>query len=88
MNNVIDMVKKGVKGDKRRLSSASDLRLFLAALIRQVDADQISESKARVLTYMCQTLMGIIRDNDIEQRVTALEKERGKDATGKTSPKA
>jgi hypothetical protein len=74
MDNLVNMTNKGVKGDKRRLSSAADLRLFVSALIRRIDEEQVSESKARVLIYASQVLMNIIRDNDFEQRLENIEK--------------
>ncbi len=73
MDNVIDMTKKG---DRRRLATAQDIRLFLADLIRRVDADKMTESKGKTLTYMAATLMNVVRDHEIEERVSALERGR------------
>ncbi len=61
------------KGDKRQLRSPEDLRLFMASLIKQVREGKLDESKGRCLTYMVQTLLNIIRENDLEKRIEEIE---------------
>jgi hypothetical protein len=75
MKNIRDKSNKSVKGDKRRLSSAADVRLFLSGLIRNVEADRITESKGKTLTYMASVLLRVIEGGDLEKRIEALEKQ-------------
>lgn len=75
MKNIKDKSDISVRGDKRRLSSAADVRLFLSALIRNVEADLVSESKGKTLTYMASVLLRVIEGGDLERRIEVLEKQ-------------
>jgi len=58
-----------------RLKSLLDIRRFMARVLNDLDADKISESKARTLGYLCSVLRDIIKDSDLESRVLKLEQE-------------
>lgn len=61
-----------------RLKTLLDIRRFLARVLNDLDANRIQESKAKALGYLCSIMKDIIRDSDLEQRITKLEKETEK----------
>lgn len=73
MDDTIKFPQKSVRGDKRRLSSACDLRLFLASIIRAVESGKIDESKGRCLGYLSQVLLRTIEGGELEKRIETLE---------------
>lgn len=58
---------------KRRLKSASDLRLFLGDVLNRVNRNELDPATGRTLAYIGQVLAGIISASDIETRLAALE---------------
>ena len=69
-----------MKNEKRtprrhRLKNLSDVRLFLAHTINQLNLDLMEPGKASKLGYLCQILAKVIEGNDLEKRVTVLEQE-------------
>ena len=58
----------------KRLKTLSDLRRFLAAQITALDKNEIDENRLRCMAYGLGVLSGIIKDSDLEARLTALEK--------------
>lgn len=65
-----------------RLKTLSDIRRFLARVLRDLDSNRIMESKAKALGYLCSIMKDIIRDSEFEQRLTKLEKEVKNDNAG------
>ncbi len=61
-----------------RFKSLADLRRFMARILNDLEAGRIAEGKARVLGYLSSVLMGIIKDSDLEARITKLEQEAAK----------
>lgn len=57
----------------KRLKTLSDLRRFLAAQITALDKNEIDENRLRCVSYALGVLASIIKDGDLEQRLTALE---------------
>jgi hypothetical protein len=55
------------------LKSAIDCRRELAKTYRQYRKGEIDEKVAKTSTYMLNVLVGIIRDNGFEERLTELE---------------
>jgi len=60
----------------RRLKTADNVRAALARIFRQVEADQMEPTKARVLIYCASVMVGVINSADLEARLQALEDER------------
>lgn len=58
-----------------RFKTLADLRRFMARTLNNLDFGTVTESKARVLGYLCSVLMGIIKDGDLEGRILKLEQE-------------
>ncbi len=58
-----------------RLKKIEDVRRFTARITNQLFRDEITTEKARGLGYLSNILTGIIKDSDIEDRITKLEKE-------------
>ena len=58
-----------------RFKSLGDIRRFMARVLNDLDADKISEGKARTLGYLASVRRDIIRDSDLEQRIEKLEQE-------------
>jgi hypothetical protein len=56
-----------------RLKSAIDCRRELARIYREYRRGDIDDRTAKTCGYLLQTLVGIIRDHDIEERVSRLE---------------
>lgn len=61
---------------KRRigLTRLADLRRFGARVVNMLHTGEIDENRARAFGYLLSTLSGIIKDGDLEARLTALEK--------------
>jgi hypothetical protein len=57
----------------KRLKTLSDLRRFLASQISALDKNEITENRLRCLAYGLGVLSGIIKDSELEERLTKLE---------------
>ena len=57
----------------KRLKTLADLRRFLAAQITALDRNEIDENRLRCLAYGLGVLSGIIKDSELEERLTKLE---------------
>jgi hypothetical protein len=68
------------RGDRRALRNMQDLRLFVAHILREVQNNKMDVTKARTLFYGATVLQNLIRDNEIEQRITEIEKALAKGA--------
>jgi len=60
----------------RRLVSIADCRRALAAWIRLVEADEMEPEMGTKLTFMVNSLAGLIRDHELEERLDKLEQAR------------
>lgn len=60
---------------KRRLTTMSDLRRYLGALINELRAGQIDPSLAGKIGFLLNILKGVISDSELERRIEQLEKE-------------
>jgi len=56
-----------------RLNSSRDCRKFLARCINQTQSGKMKSDLLRTLTYATKTLVGILSDSDLEQRILLLE---------------
>lgn len=56
-----------------RLNNTRDCRKFLARLINQTSNGDITPDFLRAMTYSLKTLVGIMSDSDIEERILKLE---------------
>ena len=68
----------GERKTQIRLKSLLDIRRFMARVLNDLDANRIQESKARTLGYLCSVLRDVVKDSDLETRVTKLEREMEK----------
>lgn len=59
-----------------RLKSLGDVHRFLAKTINQLHRGDIEESRAAKLGYLCNILIGVIKDSDLEARIRILEEFR------------
>lgn len=57
-----------------RLNSPRDCRKFLARLINQTSSGKMKPDFLRAMTYSLKTLVGIMTDSDLEERIERLEK--------------
>jgi hypothetical protein len=58
---------------RRRLKSVANVRIFVADVLRQLEAEALEIDRARVMLYGAQILSSIIKDSEFEQRIVALE---------------
>lgn len=58
-----------------KLQSVSDVNRFYAKLINMLNRDEIDSVKAAKLGYLCNMLISGLRSQDLEERVTKLERE-------------
>lgn len=58
---------------KRRLTTAQDVRVFLADVANRLNRDELDTAKAKGLAYIISILNNVISTSDIEARLTALE---------------
>lgn len=56
-----------------RLNSPRDCRKFLARLINQTSNGEMKSDLLRTLTYSLKTLVGILSDSDLLERIEKLE---------------
>jgi len=56
-----------------RLNSPRDCRKFLARCINETQSGKMRSDLLRTLTYATKTLVGILSDSDLEQRILLLE---------------
>jgi len=56
-----------------RLNSPRDCRKFLARCINQTSSGKMKSDLLRTLTYATKTLVGILNDSDLEERISMLE---------------
>ena len=60
---------------KRRLKSLGDIRKYLSHVLNEYENGQADETKVKTISYACNILSGIIKDSEIEARLTALEQQ-------------
>ncbi len=56
-----------------RLNNTRDCRRFLARCINETQSGKMKSDLLRTLTYATKTLVGILNDSDLEERITKLE---------------
>ncbi|MGD9826043.1 hypothetical protein [Desulfobacter sp.] len=56
------------------LKSLSDLRRFVGKVLNELYRDEMPEGRARALFHGASVLKDVIRDGDLEQRISQLEK--------------
>jgi len=56
------------------LKSLSDLRRFVGKIANELYRDEIDVNKAKALGYLTNVLKDIITDEDLEQRLEAMER--------------
>jgi hypothetical protein len=56
------------------LKSLSDLRRFVGKIANELYSDEIDVNKAKALGYLTNVLKDIITDEDLEQRLEAMER--------------
>jgi hypothetical protein len=59
-----------------KLKSIADVNNFLSKLVNQVNRDELEPDKAARLGYLCSLLMSGLRKDDLDIRLSKLEKER------------
>ena len=69
-----------MKSEKRtprrhRLKTLSDVRVFLAHVVNELNLDRMEPQKAGKMGYLLQILARVIEGNDLEARVAAIELE-------------
>ena len=66
-----------------RLNSPRDCRKFLAKRINETQHGKMKSDLLRTLTYATKTLVGILNDSDLEERISMLEEKimNGKEPT-------
>ena len=60
---------------KKRLQTLSDLRRYMANLLNRYEAEEIDERHLKAGAYVCNVMAGIIKDDDLDKRITKLENE-------------
>lgn len=76
-----DLTKSHPGGERKtaiRFKSLVDIRRFLARVLNDLDGNKIDETKARTFGYLCSVMRDIIKDSDLEARVSKLEEEAKK----------
>ena len=56
-----------------RLKTIVDVSIYLGRIINQLDRDEITESKAGKLGYLCNILKNVLETGALEKRVEAIE---------------
>lgn len=58
---------------RKRFGTITDIRRYLGQVLNQLDSGELTEMQAKTRAYICGILATIIRDSDLEVRLTALE---------------
>ena len=58
-----------------RLKTLDDVRRLLAATLNEYKGGVIDETNARTTGYLCKLLSELIRDSELEARLTVLEEQ-------------
>lgn len=58
---------------RKRMNTARSIRQALAILYHDLQEDQISESKARALSYIASIMLRAVESSELEQRLDQLE---------------
>lgn len=58
---------------ERRMKSQDDVRLALAQIYRDLDADRLDVQKAKALCYIALSLSQVLSEHDLEARIAVLE---------------
>jgi hypothetical protein len=62
-----------------RLKTLDDVRVEMARLYREARVGDMDASKAGKLAYLLTQIAALVRDTDLERRLTALEREANGD---------
>jgi hypothetical protein len=57
----------------KRFNTLPDVRRYLSDLLRRLEKNEISESKARTAGYLSNILRGVLESSDLEERLQRLE---------------
>lgn len=57
-----------------KLKSVADINNYMAKIINMVNRDQMDPNKAAKLGYLCNSLLNSLRRQDLEYRVSKLER--------------
>jgi hypothetical protein len=57
-----------------RLQSVSDVNRYLSKVINMVNRDEMDPVKATKIGYLCNSLVSGLRSQDLEERVSKLER--------------
>ncbi len=58
----------------KRFNSLCDVRRYIADVIRRLEKDEMTESKARTAGYLANCLKGVMESSDLETRLEKLER--------------
>ncbi len=58
-----------------KLQSVADVNRFLSKVINMVNRDEMDPNKAAKIGYLCNLLVNGFRSQDLEERITKLERE-------------
>lgn len=58
---------------RKRFGTLTDIRRYLGQVLNQLDSGELTEVQAKARAYICGILSGVIKDSDIEARLSALE---------------
>ena len=58
---------------RKRFGTITDIRRYLGQVLNLLDSGELTGVEAKTRAYICGVLANIIRDSDLEVRLTALE---------------
>ena len=61
----------------RRFNNLGDVKRYLAHVLNQLESGAIAADDGRVRAYVSSILHKVLMDNDIEERISALEEKIG-----------
>ena len=60
---------------RRRFKKPGDIRRYLGSVLNRIETKELDPVTGAKAAYICNILLGCIRDDDIEQRISKLEQE-------------
>lgn len=69
---------------RKRLKTLEDCRRYLAGLVNRVESGELDQQSAKTLTYISSHIIGVLKESEIDARLTELEKYANETHGGKS----
>ena len=60
---------------RRQFKKLSDVRRYLGQVLNRFEAGELDAAHAKTVTYVCNTLSGVMKEADVEERLDKIEQQ-------------